>query len=67
MHNGRLDHRGEHMKKEEALAAIKTLRDKINNQAEGFMPNEVLMHMDRAADVLEFPLRVIPFPQKKMN
>ena len=48
------------MKKDEALKAIKELRDKINNEAdttaeaEGW-ENDVCDHLDQAADVIEFP------------
>lgn len=48
------------MKKSEALAAIKTLRDKINDHpmpadGSGDWVNRVLFKLDEASDLLEFP------------
>lgn len=44
------------MTKEQALIAIKTLRNQINDTPDptGWV-NAVLDHLDRAADVIEFP------------
>lgn len=46
------------MTKDQALAEIKTLRDKINDvpdPTEGNWRNEVCFHLDAASDVIEFP------------
>lgn len=48
------------MTKNEALAAIKQLRDKINDEADTtaeaeMWENNVLEALDRAADLIEFP------------
>lgn len=48
------------MNKQETLAAIKTLRDKINDHpmpadGSGDWVNEVVSHLDAASDVIEFP------------
>jgi len=50
------------MTKAEALKAIKTLRNQINdvpdptNEDGGSWVNDVVFHLDAAADIIEFPL-----------
>lgn len=47
------------MTKEQAMREIKTLRDRINNEAEETdvapWSNDVCYHLDLASDVIEFP------------